>query len=130
MTVGRGRASGQSLRSFLWLCWVFVAARTFSSVASAGHSLVAVCGLLISVASLVAELGLQGTRALVVVAHRLNSCRSQALEHKLDNRGPQAWLLCGRWDPPGPGIESVSPASASRFFLPLSHQRSCGPFIF
>ena len=86
-------------------------------MASAGHSLVAVCGLLISVAFLVAELGLQGTRTLVVVAHRLSSCRSQALEHKLDNRGPRAWLLCSMWDPPGPGIKSVSPASASTFFF-------------
>ena len=39
-----------------WLHWVFVAARGLSLVAeSRGYSLVAVCGLLIAVASLVTE---------------------------------------------------------------------------
>ena len=41
-----------------WLCWVFVAVRGFSLVAvSESYSLVAVCGLLKVVASLVAEHG-------------------------------------------------------------------------
>ena len=41
----------------IWLCWVFVAARGLSLVvASRGYSLVAVRGLLLAVASLVAEL--------------------------------------------------------------------------
>ena len=31
------------------------------------------------------------------------------------NCGPRAYLLCGMWDPPGPGIEPVSPALAGRF---------------
>ena len=31
-----------------WLCWVFIAARAFSSCASRGYSLVAVCRLLIA----------------------------------------------------------------------------------
>ena len=30
--------------------------------------------------------------------------------------GPRAWLLCGLWDLPGPGIEPVSLASAGGFF--------------
>ena len=39
-----------------WLCWVFVAVRGLSLVvASGGYSFIAVCGLLIAVASLVAE---------------------------------------------------------------------------
>ena len=41
---------------YLWLCWVFVAA--FSSCSERGLLFVAVCGLLIAVASLVAEHGL------------------------------------------------------------------------
>ena len=41
---------------YFWLCGVFVAARGLSLVvASGGYSLFAVCGLLIVVASLVAE---------------------------------------------------------------------------
>ena len=44
-----------------------------------------------------------GSRASVVVAHRLSSC------------GAQAQLLCGLWDLPGPGIEPVSPALTGRF---------------
>ena len=39
---------------FFWLCWVFIVARGFSLVvASRGHSLVVVQGLLTAVASLV-----------------------------------------------------------------------------
>ena len=44
-----------------------------------------------------------GTRASVVVAHRLSSC------------GSWAQLRHGMWDLPGPGIEPVSPALAGRF---------------
>ena len=44
---------------YFWLCWVFVAARgLFSSCGEWGLLLVAVHGLLIAVASLVAEHGL------------------------------------------------------------------------
>ena len=44
---------------YFWLCWVSVAARGFSLVVvSRGYSLVAVCWLLIAVASLVSEHGL------------------------------------------------------------------------
>ena len=73
-----------------WLHWVFVA----------------VCRLLIVVASLVAEHGLQ--------VRRLSSC------------GSQAQLLCGMWDLPGPGFEPVSPALAGRFLttVPLGTPQS------
>ena len=41
---------------FLWLCWVFVAARRlFSSFSDQGLFFIAVCRLLAAVASLVAE---------------------------------------------------------------------------
>ena len=51
---------------FIWLCWVFVAECRLSLAAvSGGYSLVAVCRLLIAVASLVAEqaLGHRGFRS-------------------------------------------------------------------
>ena len=44
---------------FFWLCWVFIAAcGLFSSCGKRGLLFVMVCGLLIAVASLVAEHGL------------------------------------------------------------------------
>ena len=56
-----------------------------------------------------------GTRASVVVAHRLSSCGSQALERRLSSCGTQAQLLRGMWDLPGPGLDPVSPALAGWF---------------
>ena len=56
----------------------------------------AVCVLLIAVASLVAEHGFQ--------AHGLSRC------------GARAQLLRDMWDLPGPGIEPMSPALAGGFF--------------
>ena len=44
---------------YSWLCWVFIAVRAFSLIAvSRGYSLIAVHGLHIVVASLVADHGL------------------------------------------------------------------------
>ena len=54
-----------------------------------------VCGLLVVVASLVAEHGLQ--------VRGLSSCVAQA------------WWLPGMWNLRGPGIKPVSPALADRF---------------
>ena len=62
--------------------------RAFSTCGERGLLLVAVRMLLIAVAS---RCGAQaiGTRASVVVAHRLSSCGSWALEHRLRS--------CGTW---------------------------------
>ena len=46
------------LFTYFWLCWVFVAARGLSLVVSGGLLFIVVRGLLIAVASLVAEHGL------------------------------------------------------------------------
>ena len=63
----------------------------FSLVAlSGGYSLVVMLGLLIAVASLVAEHGLSGARTSVVVAHGLNEFRFLALEHRLSSCGNRA----------------------------------------
>ena len=40
---------------------------------------------------------------------------SLAAERRLSNRGSRAQLLRGMWDPPRPGLETVSPALAGRF---------------
>ena len=65
-------------------------ARAFSSCHERGPLFVVVRGLLIAVASLVAEHGLLGTQTSVVVAHGLSSCGSRALEHRLSSCGTRA----------------------------------------
>ena len=50
----------------------------FLAVESRGSSLVVVCGLLIVVASLLAEHGLWGAQASVAVARVLSNCGIQA----------------------------------------------------
>ena len=57
-----------------------------------GYSLVAVCGFLFVVASLVAEHGLWGLWGSVVGVHSLSTCSSLALEHRLNSCG--AWVSC------------------------------------
>ena len=69
----------------------------FSSCDEWGLLFIAMHGLLIAVASLVAEHGLQ--------ARGLSSC------------GTQAQLLYGMWDLPGPGLEPISPSLAGRFLI-------------
>ena len=61
-------------------------------VACRAYSLVVVLGLLIVVASLVAEHRLWGSWALVVVVYRLSSCSSWAREHRLSSCGTQAYF--------------------------------------
>ena len=56
-----------------------------------------------------------GARASVVVALRLSSCGSWALECRLSSCGAWALLLRGMWDLPGPGLEPMSPALAGGF---------------
>ena len=79
-------------------------------------SLVALRRLLIAVASLVVENGLQGMWAPIVAVRGLSSCGSWTREHRLNSCGLWAWLLCGMWNLPRPRIESASPALAGRFF--------------
>ena len=69
----------------------------FSSCTEQWLLFVAVRGLLIVVASLVAEQGLWA------LGRRLSSC------------GARVYLLRGMWDLPGPRIEPVSPALAGGF---------------
>ena len=72
-------------------------------------------GLLIAVASLCCGARSLGTRAAVVVALRLSSCGSRALEHRLSSCAARAQLLHSMWDRPGPGLEPMSPALEGGF---------------
>ena len=85
-------------------------------VAGGGYSPVGLCGLLTAVASLPAELRLQGAQASLVATHGLSSCSSQALEHRLSSCGARPSCSVACWDLPGPGIEPVSPVLAGGFF--------------
>ena len=80
---------------FLAVLGLRFCARAFCSCGKWGPLFIAVRGPLTVAASLVAEQRLQ--------TRRLSSC------------GSQAQLLRGTWDPPRPGLEPVSPASAGRF---------------
>ena len=84
------------LEIYFWLCWVSIAAYGLSLVMVSGScSPVAVHGLLIAVASLVSEYGLQCAQAQQV------------------QRTGQ--LSCSMWNIPRPGIEPMLPALAVRF---------------
>ena len=74
---------------------------------------------------LVLEHTLWGTQASAAVACGARSYSSQAPEHRLNSCGLQASsLLHSMWHLPRPGIKSVSPELAGRFFLPLSDQEA------
>ena len=88
-----------------------------------GYSLTVVRGLLTEVASLVVEHRFWSTWAPAAAVCGLSSCGPRALEHRLSICGPWAYLLCGMWDLPRPGIEPVSPELAGKFLL-LIHQGS------
>ena len=98
------------------LQWVFIAACGLSLIAaSRGYSLVALCGLLIAMTSLVAEHELQSVQASVVVACGLSHC------------GTRAQLALCRWNPPRPGIEPASLALVGGF-SPIGPQPQESPF--
>ena len=98
--------------------------RAFSLVvASGGHSSLRCAGFSLRWLLL---LGAQvlGMQASVVVAHGVSSCGLQALERRLSSCGARAQLLCSTWDPPGPGLEPVSPAWAGRFLTTVPPGKS------
>ena len=93
---------------FFWLCWNFIAARTFPLAAgSGGCSPVAVLRLR-STGSGCSDFSSCGSWT--------QSCSSPALEPRLSSCGSRAQLLRGIWRLPRPGIEPVSPALAGGFF--------------
>ena len=103
---------------YFWLCWFFITVWAFSSCSEWVCSRAVVCGLLISVASLVIEHRLSDTQASVVVG-------PWALNHRLNSCSTWAQLLRGRWDLPRSGIELVSPALAGGFFITEPPGKPC-----
>ena len=83
-------------------------ARAFSSCGKRGPLLIAVHGPLTIAAS-------------PVVEHRLQTRRPS-------NCGSRAQPLRGTWDPPRPGLEPVSPASAGRFSTTAPPGKPLNPF--
>ena len=109
-------------KKFIYFIYLFLTtlglhccAQAFSSCNERGLLFVAVCGLLIAVASLAVEHGLQacGLQQLwhvgsVVVACGLQSTGSVVVAHRLS-----CSTACGIF--PGPGLEPMSLALAGRF---------------
>ena len=98
---------------YSWLSWSSLLPQPFSSCSEQGYFLVAERGLLTTAASLVADHGLQGMQALVVVAPHLQSTGLTGVV--------QTQLPRSMWDFPGPGTEAKSPTVAGGFFT-QSHQ--------
>ena len=81
---------------YFWLHWVFVAVQGLSLVVvSRGYSWLWCAGVSLRWLLLL--------RSMASRVCRLSSC------------GARAYLLRGMWDPPGPGLEPMSPALAGRF---------------
>jgi len=91
----------------------------FSLVAESGsYSSFQLAGFLLqSMGSRVCEL-----QELIYI-HRLRSCGSRAVEHRLSSHGARAYLLCGMWDLPGQG-PNLGLLHWQVDSLPLSHQGS------
>ena len=100
---------------YFWLCQAFVAVCGLSLVAVSGATLR--CGVQASHCGgfSCCRAWALGARASVVVAHRLSSCGSRALERRLSSCGARAQLLHSMCDPPGPGLEPVPLALAGGF---------------
>ena len=93
---------------YFWLHWVFVAACGLSLVvASGGYSSLRCTGFLLRWLLLLQSTGSRRTG--------FSSCSSRALGCRLRSCGAKAYLLCGMWGLPRPGLEPVSPALAGRF---------------
>ena len=87
---------------------------SFPVVVSRGYSSLCCAGLSLGGLSCCRARAL-GAWASAAVALGLSSCGSMALEHRLSSCGSWTQLLRGMWDPPGPGLEPVSPALAGGF---------------
>ena len=94
---------------YFWLHWVFVAVCGFLQLQRTGVTLH--CGVWASHCGGFSCFRARalGAQTSVVVAHGLRSCGLWALERKLSSCGPQAQLLCGMWDLPGPRARTRIP---------------------
>ena len=100
-------------------------------MASRSYSLVAVCGLLTVVASLVAGQVLEHLRASVAVACGRSDCSSQTQAPRTDSGcGAGAWLLHSTWEILTSGIEPLFSTLASRFRTTEPSRKSRDPLFF
>ena len=100
-----------------WLRLVFVATLGLSLVAaSGGYSSLQCMGFSLRWLLLLQSTGCRHAGS-VVVACRLSSC------------GAWASLLRGMWDPPGPGLEPVSPALAGGFLTTVPPGKPLNIFL-
>ena len=99
---------------YFWLNWVFIAVHAFSSCGEQGLLFIAVHGLLTAAASLAVEhrLRVHGLEQVQHSGSALQLAGSGALAQQLRCTG---LVARSTWDPPGPGIKSVSPALAAGF---------------
>ena len=103
---------------YLWLRWVFVAARGLSLVVvRGGYSSLRCAGF-----SLQQLLLLQSTGSRCM---GFSSCGSGALECRLSSCGAWAYLLGGMWNLPRPGLEPMSPELAGRFLTTAPSGKPC-----
>lgn len=105
---------------YFWLH--FVTLLSYSPVVvSGGFSLLCRVGFTFGGWGLLSSCGVWGSPC-----GGFSCCRAPALgllgfsswAHGLNSCGAQAQLLCGLWDPPGPGIEPLLPVLAGGFLTP------------
>ena len=97
---------------YFCLYWVFIAACGPSPVAASGVSSSLRHAGLSTGWLLLLRSQAPGARAPGDAARGLSSCSSRAPERRPSSCGARAQSLRGMRDPPGPGLEPVSPASA------------------
>ena len=71
-----------------------------------------------------AHLVSQEASLLIIIDSQASVCGSQALELRLSSCGTQAYLLCGMWDLPTPGIKPKSPLLAGKFLSTMPPGKS------
>ena len=102
---------------YFWLRWFFVAARGLSVVAaSGGYSSLRCAGFSLRWLLLL--------RSMDSRCASFSSCGTRAVEHRLSSCGAQAYLLCGMWYLPGPGLKPVFPALAGGFLTTVPPGKS------
>ena len=101
---------------YFWLRWVFIAVHRLSPVvASRGYPSLRCTGFSLRWLLLLRNTGSRHAG--------FSSCGLRALERRLSSCSTRAYLLCGVWDLPGPGLKPVSPASAGGFLTTVTPEK-------
>ena len=115
---------------FLAVLGLCCCTRAFSSCGERGLLFVVVRRLLLAVASLVAEHGLQARGLQQLWCMGFSSCGLWALERRLGSCGTRAQLLCSMWDLPRPGLKPMSPALAGEFLTTVPPGKAPTLFLY